>query len=284
VRAVYTLLVGGILEEVTNQERSLVEENTGTFLMAVAAAAATPIETGFETETPIADLREQIIRLYEALPRATHYAVLGVAPDAEDSAVDGAYRRLVSEQDRLWQDMVGDLQMNSVLSTIRLRRREAYQVLSDPIRRSAYDQALGGLAPPKVRASAPPEEHSYALNLLRQARSFIEQSNRDAAIPLLLEAVDREPGERTCRRLLALTLAQHPTLFRTAERHFLAALEQDPHDVDLRYRLAVYYRKVGLPTRAMAQLNVVLNQDSRHHSAQRDLEALQAETGLRKRR
>jgi thioredoxin-like negative regulator of GroEL len=100
---------------------------------------------------------------------------------------------------------------------------------------------------------------------------------------MLLESVDLDPTDRACRRLLALTLAQHPTLVRTAERHFLAALEHDPHDVELRYRLAVYYRKAGLPTRAMAQLNIVLSQNPRHESAARDLQAIESESGRRRR-
>jgi thioredoxin-like negative regulator of GroEL len=99
----------------------------------------------------------------------------------------------------------------------------------------------------------------------------------------LLEAVDLDPHDRGCRRLLALTLAGHATLHRTAERHFLTALEQDPHDVELRYRLALYYRKAGLPTRAMAQLNLVLSQNPRHEHAARDLQALESEAGRRRR-
>jgi DnaJ-domain-containing protein 1 len=275
-RAIYTLLAGGILEEITRQDRDVVDADAGTFKVAVAAAREEP---------PASDLREQTLRLYESLPRATHYVILGVAPDADAAAVDSAYRKLVTEQDRAWRDLLGDVQLSSVLSTLRLRRREAYQILSDPIRRGAYDQALRGLSAPKPpRTQETAEGHDHVVKLLRQARSLLEQGKRDAAVPLLLEAVDRDPQERNCRRLLALTLANHPTLHRTAERHFLAALEQDPHDIELRYRLAAYYRRAGLPTRGMAQLNMVLNQDPRHTKALRDLEALQAETGRRKRR
>jgi tetratricopeptide (TPR) repeat protein len=275
-RALYTLLASGILEEATQQPANepVAEADAGTFKVAVAAAR----------EPPAADLREQTLRLYESLPRATHYAVLGVAPDADTATVDGAYRKLVTEQDKAWRDLVGDVQLSSVLSTLRLRRREAYQILSDPIRREAYDQALRGLAAPKGTAGDTAEGHDHVVRLLRQARTHLEQGERDAAIPLLLEAVDRAPRDRNCRRLLALTLAQHPNLHRTAERHFLTALEQDPHDIELRYRLAAYYRKAGLPTRAMTQLNLVLSQEPRHEKSLRDLEALQAESGRRKRR
>ena len=274
VRAVYTLLTGGIVEEVTRLDRDFIEDDAGTFKVSVAAV---------RNETPPADLREQVLRLYESLPRATHYVVLGVPPDAEATTIDTAYRRAVSEQDRAWRDLMGDVQLSSVMTTLRTRRREAYQILSDPIRREAYDRALRAPVPPVVRGEVTAEGHGRAVTLARQARTLLEKGDRDGAVPLLLESVDLDPHDRACRRLLALTLAGHVTLHRTAERHFLTALEQDPHDVELRYRLAVYYRKAGLPTRAMAQLNLVLSQNPRHEGASRDLQALESEAGRRRR-
>ena len=273
-RAVYTLLAGGVVEEVTRQDRDFIEDDAGTFKVAVSAAPEAP---------PATDLRESILRLYESLPRATHYVVLGVPPDADAATIDSAYRRLVTEQDRTWREVMGDVQMSSVLGTLRLRRREAYQTLSDPLRREAYDKALRAPVPPAVRSGVTADAHGRAVQLSRQARALLEKADREAAVPLLLEAVDLDPHDRACRRLLALTLAGHPTLHRTAERHFLAALEQDPHDLELRYRLAVYYRKAGLPTRAMAQLNLVLSQNPRHEQAARDLQALESEAGRRRR-
>lgn len=275
VRAVYTLFAAGIIDEVTRQDRDFIEEDTGTFRVAVAEP---------KEEAPPEDVREQVLKLYESLPRATHYAVLGVAPDADNAVVDSAYRKLVSEQDRAWRDLQGDVQLSSVLSTIRLRRREAYQLLSDPNRRAAYDQALGGFGPARPRSEVSAEGHVQAIRLMRQAREALEGGDRSVAVNLLLQAVELDPRDRNCRRLLALTLAQHPTLARTAERHFLTALEQDPHDIELRYRLATYYRKAGLATRAMAQLQVVLSQDPHQERARRDLEALEAEGGRRTRR
>jgi tetratricopeptide (TPR) repeat protein len=272
-RAVYTLLVGGVIEEVTRSDRDFIEDDAGTFKVAVAA----------RQEAPAVDLREQILRLYESLPRATHYVVLGVPPDCDAAAIDAAYRRIVTEQDRTYRDLMGDVQMSSVLSTIRLRRREAYQVLSDPLRREAYDKALRAPVPPGGRTSVTADSHARAVSLSKQARALMESGDRDGAVPLLLEAVDLDPQDRACRRLLALTLAAHPTLHRTAERHFLTALEQDPHDLELRYRLAVYYRKASLPTRAMAQLTLVLSQNPRHENAARDLQALESEAGRRRR-
>src|SRR5262249_2838365 len=62
VRAIYALWAGGILEEGAEDEseEGSFEGDTGTFHVAVAAAEA----------GPASDRREDILRLYEALPRA----------------------------------------------------------------------------------------------------------------------------------------------------------------------------------------------------------------------
>jgi tetratricopeptide (TPR) repeat protein len=86
--------------------------------------------------------------------------------------------------------------------------------------------------------------------------------------------VDLNPEDVQCRRLLALSLGQHSVLYRTAERHFIKALELDPHDLDLRYRLALYYRRLGLAARAQVQLEAVLAAYPEHDGARRELQAL----------
>jgi hypothetical protein len=101
-RAVYTFLAGGVVEEVTRQDRDFIEDDAGMFKVAVAA----------KQQAPSADLREQVLRLYESLPRATHYVVLNVPPDADADTIDQGYRKLVSEQVRTWREVMGDVQLS----------------------------------------------------------------------------------------------------------------------------------------------------------------------------
>jgi tetratricopeptide (TPR) repeat protein len=176
---------------------------------------------------------------------------------------------------------MGDVQLSTMLSTLRLRRREAYLVLSDANRRAAYDKRLGTAAPTSHGHEITAERHSRAKTLAHEARALLERGDREPAIPLLLEAVDLDPEERPARRLLALTLASHPNLQRSAERHFLIALEQDSADLDLRYRLGRYYRSLGLPARALVHLQAVLDADPDHAGARRELEALSGDRHTR---
>ena len=78
------------------------------------------------------------------------------------------------------------------------------------------------------------------------------------------------------RRLLALTLARDAGFQAPIERLLLDLLEAEPHDNELRYALATYYRKAGMTARAILQLRIVLSADASHAAAWRDLGELEA--------
>jgi tetratricopeptide (TPR) repeat protein len=272
VRATYALLASGLLEDAAAPapKVEVVEEDTGTFRMAMASARV----------PRHAAAREEIRRLYEALPRSTHYDVLTVSPDATEADVAAAYSRLQGEHEARWAALEKDPELGTAVFTLKLRRREAYEVLSDPRRRDSYDRSLAGVNTPGVGipAAARPEAPPNASGLHKQAEALLEKHEADRALPLLMKAVEVDPKFRPARRLLAILLAQDPNLAASAERHFLAALEQEADDVDLRYRLARYYKKLGLNARAILQLRIVLGKDPEHVAAWNDLRELEKET------
>jgi tetratricopeptide (TPR) repeat protein len=267
VRAVYALLLGGVIEEShsVREESEAFEVDTGTFRLALAA----------DQPAPAATPRDRILKLYESVPRATHYEVLEVAPEATAAEIASAWQRLSDEHDRDWAPLAHDVQLGSLVSTLKLRRRQAFHVLSDRDRRAAYDRSLGAFEAVKDPTVSVEQRHQ-ASRLTRQAQELLEAENRDDAITLLLEGVRVDPHDHTARRLLALTICTHPTLARTAERHFLAVLEADPGDADLRYKLATYYRRAGLPRRAAAECRVLLATAPDHAAAAKLLRTLNA--------
>ena len=300
-RALYALVASGLVEDAELAElRPMVPEvDARTFRVALPEPPAAPpppapevaARPASEPGPPAApspepaptDARADLLRLYEALPRATHYAVLGLRPDASAADVAAAYGRLSEDQDRRWKSLEADARLSSAMFTLKLRRREAFEALSDPERRSAYDRALGQRFP--AAAAAVPTSslapglgpESSAAALVREARRLKDLGDGDRALPLLLKAVEKDPKDHPARRELAIALAADPALAPKAERHFLAALEQDPLDTDLRYRLAVFYKKAGLKARALLHLRVVVGRDPHHAAAIRDLRELQTE-------
>lgn len=113
----------------------------------------------------------------------------------------------------------------------------------------------------------------------RQARDAFDKGDRPRAIALLRQEVARNPAAHGCRRLLAMNLATDAAFSPELEKLFLSTLEAGAKDVELRYRLAVWYKKLGLGPRAILQLKLVLATDSSHAAAWRDLGELEASEG-----
>jgi len=127
-------------------------------------------------------------------------------------------------------------------------------------------------------ASAPPDPNTAE----SRARGLLERGLRGAAVELLTETMTRHPEATSCQRLLAMTLAHAPGFREDVEKHFLAVLEQRSDDVELRHRLATYYRRAGMTARAILQLRLVLKADPSHAAAWRDLGELEAGEGKRR--
>jgi tetratricopeptide (TPR) repeat protein len=133
------------------------------------------------------------------------------------------------------------------------------------------------LAPsPVADLTPPPPPPQTPEEAEREARGFLERGQRQRAVEILNEALDRHPEAAGVRRLLAVTLSREGGFQPAVEKQFLALLEREPRDAELRYSLASYYRRAGMAARAILQLRLVLSVDSAHAAAWRDLGELEA--------
>jgi preprotein translocase subunit Sec63 len=109
---------------------------------------------------------------------ATHYEVLGIARGAGAEEIRAAYHRLASQYhpDRHEGNPLADL-AEERLAVV----NAAYEVLSDPMRRAAYDRELAAGRPPQVVAPARAVPGALKL-LLRVVAGF-------AAVVLLVRLV-----------------------------------------------------------------------------------------------
>lgn len=141
-------------------------------------------------------------------------------------------------------------------------------------------------AMPDFALAVPPRSGTPASDVEEEARALLDKGERAQALALLRDEADRNPQARGCRRLLAFLVAhQEPGLSPALEQLMLGLLAEDARDVELRYRLAMSYKKAGIAARAILQLKQVLATDPGHAAAWRDLAELEAiESGGGKRR
>jgi hypothetical protein len=96
-----------------------------------------------------AALRSRVGDLFRLLPGIDHYALLGVSPACSDAEVGAAYRQRLLEfhPDRV--GATGDRALHDQAEAITRRLSLAYQVLSNPGSRRAYNAATALPAPPR---------------------------------------------------------------------------------------------------------------------------------------
>ena len=207
--------------------------------------------------------------------------MLGLRLDATVGDVAAAYHRLTEDQDHRWKELEGDSRLASAMFTLKLRRREAYEALSDPERRAAYDRALGQMRPgPDVVPPTAPVRTDLgpdppALDLVKEARRLQDRGRGRACPSPAAEGGGEGPDEPEARRELAIALAADPAL--APQRR--APLPRRPGAGPPRHRPSLppggFYIKAGLRARALLHLRVVVGRDPNHAAAVRDLQELQ---------
>jgi Tfp pilus assembly protein PilF len=111
-------------------------------------------------------------------------------------------------------------------------------------------------------------------HLLMEGEVRMTVSDYANAIKVYVRLVDLVPDVAMYRAKLAIAMAFHPPTAKQAEREFLEAVRLDPHNADLHYQFALYYKAMKVKSRAITMLETAVRLSPRHRLARAELEAM----------
>lgn len=185
-------------------------------------------------------MRTEIQGMIERLPELDHYGALGLGPDASAAEVKKAYFKAAKQYhpDALARAGASDLREEA--ARIFARISEAFETLSDPARKSAYD--AGGRNEPEIDTGRLAQaEKSY-----RKGEILLRMGNFQAALEYLESAVELWPEEAAYHSGLGWALYKQPRAEPDRARaHLEQAHDLAPDDPVALFRLGVVLRALG---------------------------------------
>jgi tetratricopeptide (TPR) repeat protein len=181
-----------------------------------------------------------------------------------------------------------------------LRIVEAYEVLIDPERRSAFEARLGRsrptptprtlpvtpepavpeaaiLEPPPPPPNDPEDDSRLAARILGEAKQLMAEEKYWDAIQSLDGGLELAKGTKinhAIRVLLARATAKNPKWQKRAETILLSVIEEDPACVEAHFVLGTIYGAAGMKSRAVAEFQRVLELHPKHPRAATELQSL----------
>jgi tetratricopeptide (TPR) repeat protein len=266
----------------------------------------------------LSKLREEVSRKLHFLTSADFYEVLGVTRKATIDEIKTAYYKLAKKfhPDRYRQPEHSELR--SRLEALFAKITQAYETLSDPAQKAAYDERLKvqsdsigepatdlsdeadifGSQPnsqPMLRSTAEPTSpqaqpiaaaYARAVNpaqaaeyYYQQGRAHYEKKDYYTAVQLLREAVRLDPARPHYHYHLGVALVLNPRTRREGESHLIKAAELDPFNGKIRVRLGLLYKEAGLSKKAEHYFREALALDPSNRVAQRELGLGRVEKG-----
>ncbi len=186
-------------------------------------------------------LRREVLEAHADMAARDHYEMLGIARDASGGDVKRAYFKLAK---RLHPDSVAragleDLRRESTELFARIGR--AYEVLSDPGKREAYDADESSPA-----SMADAERAAQAEGLFRKGEILLRAGNFAGALQFLRPCVEIWPEEADYRLALGWALYKKaPPDPQAARPHIEKARELKPDDPVVIFRLGMVLRSLG---------------------------------------
>ncbi len=178
---------------------------------------------------------ELVKNTYRRIDWLTHYELLGIARDAAPEKVAEAYferSRLFHPDLRHREDLA---HLEKELGAVFERMKQAYEILSSPENRTAYDESLDAAPAPMLMAdgpaSSPEARKKLAAQNFRRARELIEQKDYHPAVEMLREAVRFVPDNAEYRYVLGQVEHKNPNWADQGLANLKEAARLDPRRV-----------------------------------------------------
>lgn len=187
------------------------------------------------------EMRKEVLDRHGRLDEMDHYEVLGIAADAADAEVKKAYFGLAKRFHPDALSRAGLSEIHREANELFGRIAQAYQTLSSPDRRSAYDQSKGAETP-----SAAASRVAQAETLFRKGEIMIKVGNFAGALDFLRPCVELWPEEADYQAALGWALYKNkPSAPEKAREHLERALEIKADDPLALFRLGMVMRRLG---------------------------------------
>jgi curved DNA-binding protein CbpA len=297
-RVIYGLALSGLIRRTYWQNAFRTDTPKPTTEQAeISVAPDTSVSAPEQTDkwlaASIAD--DELETFLHRLKTATnYYEVIELPPTANASEIKDAYYAMARRYHPDRFHLKSGTTVHAEISSAFARVTQAYETLTDPTARSAYDQTLersrqfweSAPRPTQVdtpdsvdddefAADAAETEFGRAEYSFREGFGALQQGRINAAVTHLAAASRLAPNEARYRAYYGRALAADEKTRRLAENELQAAVRLDPANAAFRIMLAELYFELKFHRRAQTELDRALAMDPKSataHSLLRKLE------------
>jgi DnaJ-domain-containing protein 1 len=224
----------------------------------------------------ILEVEEMLLRF----ETSSGYEILSVKTDASQDEIQAAYHKLARSfhPDR-FQSHDYSAEDRAKAEWVFACINTAYSTLRDAASRASYDETRITKeskveATLKAKAASKTEEEEQVEALFKEGRLSLSGGDYERAVEQLKSCVWFRPKKANYNYYLGLAESEMPALLKSAEQHFLKAIELESMSTETHLALAKLYIKVMLPRKAEMQLQEVLRWDPANAEAHRMLAEL----------
>ncbi|MDQ2935869.1 MAG: DnaJ domain-containing protein [Acidobacteriota bacterium] len=250
----------------------------------VSVSEPEPAENRWGSTNEEVDLRAFFARLSDAV---TYYEILDLPRTAEASEVKDSYYALARRYHPDRFHLKSGTELHAQISSAFARITHAYETLTNPKTKSAYDLALDRSkqskqpvarsekveAPPRapdqseLEMESPESKSAQAEHNFREGFGALEQGRTNAAITQLAAACRLDPQQAKYRAYYGRALAAEERTRRLAETELQTAVKLEPANPTYRTMLAELYFDLKFYRRSQSELDRALALDPKNPGA-----------------